>query len=100
MPQVTETSRLPRPVTENWDWQRHAARREMDSEHFFHPDAERGQARERRVASAKAVCDSCPVMAECRRYALAAEEQFGVWGGLDERERREMIARRRQVPAA
>lgn len=30
---------------------------------------------------AKAVCNSCPVLAECRRDN--AHEEHGVWGGLD-----------------
>lgn len=35
--------------------------------------------------AAKRVCARCPVLEECRRDTLG--EDFGVWGGLDERER-------------
>lgn len=37
--------------------------------------------------SAKQVCAGCDVRAECLEYALAADERFGVWGGLSETER-------------
>lgn len=95
---MAETSRLPEPVAEIWEWQRHGNCRNMDSAVFFHPDGERGLARENRVARAKKICQSCPVLVECRQYALSAQEPFGVWGGLDESERREIITHRRKHP--
>jgi WhiB family redox-sensing transcriptional regulator len=45
-------------------------------------------------AAAVRVCHGCPVMAECREWALAHEtlvplnDQFGVWGGLTHEQRR------------
>lgn len=39
------------------------------------------------VEAAKAVCDRCPVRQACRAHALAAGEEFGVWGGLAAGER-------------
>ncbi len=44
---------------------------------------------------AKAVCATCPVMAECRDYAMTGVETWGVWGGLTVQERRCIRARRR-----
>jgi WhiB family redox-sensing transcriptional regulator len=41
---------------------------------------------------ARQVCARCPVRAECRDHALAAREEFGVWGGLTEDERRAILA--------
>lgn len=38
--------------------------------------------------TAKAACGRCPVRVECLAYALAADERFGVWGGLGPEERR------------
>ena len=40
------------------------------------------------IQTAKAVCEVCPVRAECLTQALSTREKFGVWGGLttDERE--------------
>jgi len=85
------------PVAETWEWQRNGNCRNLDSSVFFHPDGERGFARADRVARAKRVCMSCPVIVECRHHALTAEEPFGVWGGLDEAERRAAIVRRKQL---
>ncbi len=39
---------------------------------------------------AKRVCLACPVRAECLRYALAHDEQHGVWAGTSPRERRQL----------
>lgn len=36
---------------------------------------------------AKRVCARCPVVVECRRWALESGEEWGVWGGLSEVER-------------
>lgn len=39
---------------------------------------------------AKAMCRTCEVSAECLDYALANDERHGIWGGLSERERRQL----------
>ena len=48
-----------------------------------------------REAAAKEVCMRCPVRAECATHALAVREPYGVWGGLTEDEREEMMGRSR-----
>jgi len=63
----------------------------MDSGYFFHPENERGPGRAQREAKAKQVCRRCPVMEQCRRHALAVHEPYGVWGGLSEAERDDII---------
>lgn len=87
---MVDMRRLPRPRTEAWDWQLRAACRGLDSEVFFRPEGERGNARARRESAAKAVCRHCPVLEQCRRYALSVRELHGVWGGLSEAERRQL----------
>lgn len=94
-----DTKRLPGPNADTWDWQRHGNCRGMDSTFFFHPDGERGPARARREANAKAVCASCPVLQRCRRHALAVQEPYGVWGGMSESERDNTLRGRRRVLA-
>lgn len=42
---------------------------------------------------AKRVCLGCPVVAECLADALDNRIEFGVWGGMTERERRAMLRR-------
>jgi WhiB family redox-sensing transcriptional regulator len=66
----------------------------MDSAVFFHPDGERNPSRARRTARAKEVCARCPVIVQCREFALRTREPFGVWGGLAESERRAILERR------
>jgi WhiB family redox-sensing transcriptional regulator len=36
---------------------------------------------------AKELCESCPVIKECGEFAIANQEQFGIWGGMTPRER-------------
>ena len=46
---------------------------------------------------AKAVCDGCPVRDQCLEWSLATAQDAGVWGGLDEDERRAIRRRRRRT---
>ncbi len=95
---MSEVSRLPKPVVENWDWQQSGACRELPSEMFFHPDGERGPRRRNRENAAKAVCASCPVIAACRTHALAVQEPYGIWGGLSEDDRVAILERTGAMP--
>lgn len=92
---MAHTERLPLPVVEEWDWQRNAACRGMDVTAFFHPSGERGAPAQQREEQAKQVCSRCPVRVECLDYSLAIEEPYGTWGGVGERERREIVSRHR-----
>jgi len=49
------------------------------------------------VAPAKRVCAACPVLAECRDYALTTGELDGVWGGLSETDRRRLRRQARRT---
>ncbi len=75
------------PAIESWDWQTDAVCRGQDSEIFFSPTGEGRSARREREERAKQVCAGCGVVDACRRFALAANEPFGVWGGTTARER-------------
>ncbi len=59
------------------------------------PDALFVQGKAQRAA--KVVCKNCPVLAECLADALDNRTQFGVWGGMTERERRALLRRRPEV---
>lgn len=65
------------------EWMRDGLCAQTDPE-AFHPD-EHGS-----VVPAKAVCAVCPVLAECRAYALETGQRFGVWGGLSANERQQI----------
>jgi WhiB family redox-sensing transcriptional regulator len=46
---------------------------------------------------AKIVCGQCPVRTECLAEALDNRIEWGVWGGMTERERRALLRRRPNV---
>lgn len=103
---MADIRRLPGTNTDLWDWQLAGLCRGVDSAVFFHPEGERGPSRARRERSAKAICQQCPVRAQCAAHALQVHEPYGVWGGLSESERSRLIdagwedladRRRRQV---
>lgn len=73
------------------DWRSRGACRSKPTR-WFYPDAT-GQLMDIAVADALATCALCPVLLDCRTWALAHEDN-GVWGGLTEEERRHL--RRRQ----
>lgn len=82
----------PPAISELWDWQLQGACRQADGELFFHPYGEREPSRSRRERAAQAVCAICPVLVRCRAYSLAAQEPYGVWGGLTETDRQQILA--------
>lgn len=79
------------------EWQAQGACRGRDERVFFAPDTagEPRAERLRRLVAAKRVCASCPVRELCRSYALENQEEFGVWGGLSEIERKHLLAESR-----
>ncbi|WP_109472808.1 WhiB family transcriptional regulator [Ornithinimicrobium cavernae] len=83
---------LIQPLGAEWDWQHEGLCRTRSPELFFHPDGERGSVKRAREARAIALCQACPVISECREHALTVPEPYGVWGGLTEEERAEILA--------
>lgn len=94
---MAEISRLPSPIQEAYEWQYQGTCRTVDPETFFSPDAERGPRRRNREAAAKALCNVCPVLDQCRQHALRVQEPYGVWGGLTINERAEIISTSRRA---
>lgn len=82
-------------LSEELSWQNLRACAGMDTNVFF---PERGGS----ARIAKMICNGngnpalgptrlpCPVREQCLRYALSNREQYGVWGGVAERDRRGM----------
>jgi len=74
------------------DWQLKAACRGPQATVFFPPPStERRDEKRFRERNAKAICESCSVRDDCLSYALTIREQHGIWGGLSESERRELL---------
>lgn len=42
------------------------------------------------VNRAKEICSFCPIRQECLNHALTTNQQYGVWGGASENERRQL----------
>ena len=73
-------------------WQAKAACRGPHTSLFFPPSHfERKDDKEAREARAKAICATCPVRRPCLDYALRIREPHGIWGGLNEVERRALL---------
>jgi WhiB family redox-sensing transcriptional regulator len=76
-------------------WQVRAACRGPQAAAFFPPASfERKDEKEAREARAKAICAGCPVREACLEYALRIREPHGIWGGLNEGERKQLLASR------
>ena len=71
------------------DWTALSACRTSDPDELFVTGAAQNRA--------KAVCMGCPVRTECLSDALDNRVEFGVWGGMTERERRALLRRRPDV---
>jgi WhiB family transcriptional regulator, redox-sensing transcriptional regulator len=75
-------------------WQLRAACRGPQAEVFFPPSHfERKDEKSERESMAKAICGTCPVRQVCLDYALAIREPHGIWGGLNELERKTLEKR-------
>ena len=86
--------------THDWDedeWRDRAACRDTSPELFF-PIGTTGVALDQ-IDAAKRVCTQCPVASECLEFALATNQEAGVWGGLTEEERRR-VRKGIDVPAS
>ncbi|HWG92836.1 MAG TPA: WhiB family transcriptional regulator [Mycobacteriales bacterium] len=71
------------------DWTARSACRAGDPDDLFVTGAAQNRA--------KTVCRACPVRTECLSDALDNRVEFGVWGGMTERERRALLRRRPDV---
>jgi len=45
---------------------------------------------------AKKLCESCPIRLVCLEYALVANEDYGIWGGLTANQRKGLKSERRK----
>ena len=74
-------------------WQAKAACRGPQSSIFFPPsNFERKDDRVEREERAKAICAGCSVRRPCLDYAIRIREPHGIWGGLNEIERRSLLS--------
>lgn len=70
------------------DWRSMALCRDTDPDLFF-PIGTTGPALEQ-IEAAKKVCQICPAQEKCLEFALATNQESGIWGGTSEEERRKL----------
>ncbi len=73
---------------ESDEWRRVAACRDTDPDLFF-PVGTTGPAIEQ-ISTAKAVCAECEAQVDCLEFAIATNQDSGIWGGTSEDERRQL----------
>jgi WhiB family redox-sensing transcriptional regulator len=70
-------------------WQAKAACRGPQATVFFPPSHfERKDEKAERESRAKSICAACAVRQPCLAYAIKIREPHGIWGGMNEAERR------------
>jgi WhiB family transcriptional regulator, redox-sensing transcriptional regulator len=85
----------PIPIEWSTTWRFRAACRGEDSSLFFAPSYfERREEKDERERRAREICGRCEVRIECLEYALKTRESHGVWGGMNEQERRALLRER------
>ena len=79
-------------VVTTLDWSDAAACRDSDAALFYPADtAERREERAVREQMAKRICAGCSVREACLHASIARHETYGIWGGLNEIERRALL---------
>src|SRR5690349_12474619 len=86
---ITGITSIRRTVEGRDAWVSRARCRTTDPDELFVSGAAQRQA--------AVICRHCPVMAECAAEALDKRIEFGVWGGMTERQRRLMLKRHPDV---
>jgi WhiB family redox-sensing transcriptional regulator len=88
-------------TVQSWDpesWRPDAACRDLDPNLFF-PAGETGPAAEQ-IAHATSICRNCPVSDLCLEFSLQTHQDYGIWGGTTEDERRQIRRARRAAARA
>ena len=62
---------------------------------FWFPEKETGGSNSTEMVMAKSICRQCPHQTECAEWGIQKED-FGVWGGLSELDRR-LIRRKKNI---
>ena len=70
---------------------------QTDPELFFPAADERAATGKARRAVAKRLCGVCPLRRGCLSWALDSGEDYGIWGGYSENERRRLSRKLRAL---
>lgn len=83
---MSYTGQIPDTLTRPQDWR-------ADTPCKADPDAMFPGTNKHEIDRAKSFCHACPVTQQCLQWALETGEEYGVYGGLTEQERRAMRRR-------
>jgi WhiB family transcriptional regulator, redox-sensing transcriptional regulator len=73
------------------NWLEQAACRGEDGALFYPPNSGESRAeRQMRENMAKSICQTCQVKPACLSHAVTNDERYGIWGGLNDLERRDL----------
>lgn len=77
-------------------WRAYALCRAENATYFYAPaHFERKPEKDHREGIARALCRVCQVQPQCLQYSLEVAESHGIWGGLNELERKRLLRRRK-----
>jgi WhiB family redox-sensing transcriptional regulator len=81
-------------------WRAGAECQSDNATHFYAPSHfERKPEKDQREGAARALCRMCKVKDQCLAYSLQVAENHGIWGGLNELERKRLLRSRKTQTA-
>jgi len=82
-------------------WRAGAECQTENATYFYAPSHfERKPEKDLREGTARALCRRCKVKQACLDYSIEVEEGHGIWGGLNELERKRLLRRMRAEKSA
>jgi WhiB family redox-sensing transcriptional regulator len=85
---------------DEFSWRAGAECQSDNATHFYAPSHfERKPEKDQREGAARALCRRCKVKEQCLAYSLQVAENHGIWGGLNELERKRLLRSRKTQTA-
>jgi WhiB family redox-sensing transcriptional regulator len=91
---VPSVSTYLKPIHSNWEWQEEGVCRSFETNTFFLENSLRGKKKSQKEKIAVSICNTCPVKMQCLEHALNTPEIYGVWGGMTEEQRHQILRKR------
>lgn len=65
-------------------------------EYFYSESGDSRETNIRKTMAAQALCRQCPLIIPCYKGSIQQEEWYGTWGGVAEKDRRQVILKNRR----
>jgi len=92
--QTVNSRHLPAATDTSSDWRNHAACLHADDPELWFPIGDTPPAKTQ-TQKAQKICFACPVIQACGMFALTERIEYGIYGGMDEAERRRVLRQHR-----